>query len=94
VQVALRALTTTFHQVKTVHQVAETRSSHDRPVDAIMASREHYLKYGVRIVDWTIYFRFSLCYLMNGLDLMNGRRLGPKAPIALFAITLFRRSKK
>jgi len=47
---------TTFHQVKTVHQVAETRSSHDRLVDANMASREHYLYYGVRIVDWTIHF--------------------------------------
>jgi len=39
----------------TVHQVAETRFSHDRPVDANMASREHYLQYGVRIVEWTIY---------------------------------------
>jgi len=28
----------------------------DRPVDAKMASREHYLLYGVRIVDWIIYF--------------------------------------
>jgi len=37
-------------------QVAETRVSHDRLVDANMASREHYLQYGVRIVDWTIYF--------------------------------------
>jgi len=26
----------------TVHQVAETRVSHDRPVEANMASREHY----------------------------------------------------
>jgi len=25
------------------------------PVTANMASREHYLQYGVRIVDWTIY---------------------------------------
>jgi len=33
----------------TVHQVAETRSSHDRPVDANMASIEHYLQNGVRI---------------------------------------------
>jgi len=57
--------------IKTVYQVAETRSSHDRRVDANMASREHYLQYGVRIVDWTIYFRSSLCYLMKG------RRLGP-----------------
>jgi len=36
--------------------MAETRMSHDCPVDANMASREHYLQYGVRIVDWTIYF--------------------------------------
>jgi len=36
--------------------MAETRVSHDRPVTANMASREHYLQYGVRIVDWTIYF--------------------------------------
>jgi len=40
----------------TVHQVAETRSPHDRPVDANMAFRGYYLQYGVRIVDWTIYF--------------------------------------
>jgi len=60
-------------------QVAGTRSPHDRPGDANMASREHYLQYGVRIVDWTIYFWSSLCYLMNGLDLMKGRRLGPKS---------------
>jgi len=60
-----------------IHQVAETGSSHDRPVDGNMASREHYLQYGIRIVDWIIYFRSSLCYLMNGLDFMKGRRLGP-----------------
>jgi len=35
----------------TSSQVAETRVSHDRPVDANMASREHYLQYGVRIID-------------------------------------------
>jgi len=34
--------------------MAETRVSHDRPVTANMASREQYLQYGVRIVDWTI----------------------------------------
>jgi len=39
----------------TVRQVAETRSFHDRPVDASMASREPYLQYSARIVDWTIY---------------------------------------
>jgi len=65
--------------------IAETRSFHDRPVDANMVSREHYLQYGVRIVDWTIYFWSSLCYLMNGLDLMKGRRLGPKRIIDLFS---------
>jgi len=42
------------NDLKTVHQVAETGVAHDRPVDANMASREHYLQYGVRIVDWTI----------------------------------------
>jgi len=39
----------------TVHQVAETTLSHARRVDANMVSREHYLQYGVWIVDWTIY---------------------------------------
>jgi len=34
--------------------MAETRVSHDCPVTANMASRDHYLQYGVRIVDWTI----------------------------------------
>jgi len=34
--------------------MAETRVSHDRPVTANMASREHYSQYGDRIVDWTI----------------------------------------
>jgi len=33
---------------------------------ANMVSREHYLQYGVRIVDRTIYFLSSLCYLVNG----------------------------
>jgi len=56
----------------TFHQVAETRSSHDRPVDANMASREHYLQYSVRIFDWTIYL-----LLDEQLKLMGGRRLGP-----------------
>jgi len=28
-------------------------------------------------VNWTIMGRSSLCYLMNGLNLMKGRRLGP-----------------
>jgi len=27
-------------------------------------------------VSWTIMGRSSLCYLMNGLNLMKGRRLG------------------
>jgi len=40
----------------TSNQVAETRVSNDLRVDANMASGEHYLQYGVRIVDWTIYF--------------------------------------
>jgi len=44
-----------------------------------MASREHYLQYGVWIVDWTIYFRSSLCYFDERLKLMNGRRSGPIA---------------
>jgi len=52
----------------TVHKVAETRVSHDRRVDANMASKEHSLQYGVWIVDWTIYFRSNLCYLMNRLS--------------------------
>jgi len=51
-----KALNDDLPSTLTVHQVAETRSSHDRPVDANMASRELYLQYGVRIVDWTIYF--------------------------------------
>jgi len=34
--------------------MAETRVSHNRPVTGNMASREHYLQHGVRIVDWTI----------------------------------------
>jgi len=34
--------------------MAETRVSHDRPVTANVASTEHYLQYGVRIVDGTI----------------------------------------
>jgi len=38
----------------TVDQVAETRSPPDLRVDANMASREHYLQYGVRIFDWAI----------------------------------------
>jgi len=53
----IKALNDDLPSTLTVHQVAETRLSHDRPVDANMASREHYfLQYGVRIVDWTIYF--------------------------------------
>jgi len=51
-----KALNDDLSLILTVHQVAETISSHDRPVDANMASREHYLQYGVRIVDWTIYY--------------------------------------
>jgi len=39
--------------------------------DAIMFSGRHIS------VNWTIMGRSSLCYLMNGLDLMKGRRLGP-----------------
>jgi len=33
-------------------------------------------------VNWTIIGRSSLCYLMIGLNLMKGRRLGPKGPIS------------
>jgi len=55
-----------FIKLRPFMKEAETRSSHDRPVAANMASREHYLQCGVRIVDWTIYYRSSLCYLMNG----------------------------
>jgi len=57
IRVRHKALNDDLPSTLTVHQVAETRSSHDRPVDANMASREHYyLQYGVWIVDWTIYF--------------------------------------
>jgi len=38
----------------------------------IMFSRRHIT------VNWTIMGRSSLCYLMNGLNLMKCRRLGPK----------------
>jgi len=58
----------------TVHQVAETRSKIDCPINAIvqiMFSGRHIS------VNWTIMGWSSLCYLMNGLDLMKGRRLGP-----------------
>jgi len=52
-----KALNDDLSLTLTSSQVAETRVSTDRPVDANnMASREHYLQYGVRIVDWTIYF--------------------------------------
>jgi len=61
----------------TVHQVAETRSIIDCPIndpDAIL----QIMFSGRNIsVNWTIMGRCSLCYLMNGLNLMKGRRLGP-----------------
>jgi len=62
----------------TVHQVAETRSiiecsiNYPDAILQIMFSGRHI------IVNWTIMGRSSLCYLMNGLNLMKGRRLGPK----------------
>jgi len=30
-------------------------------------------------VNWTIMGHSSLCYLMGGIDLVGGRRLGPKS---------------
>jgi len=50
-----KALNDDLSLTLTVHQVAENRSSNDRRVDANMASKEHYLQYGVRIGDWSIY---------------------------------------
>jgi len=46
---ASKALNDDLPSTLTVHQVAEIRSSHDRPVDANMACRKQYLKYGIRI---------------------------------------------
>jgi len=64
----------------TVHQVSETRSKIDCPINEpdailqIMFSGRHIS------VNWTIMGWSSLCYLMNGINLMKGRRLGPKEP--------------
>jgi len=61
----------------TVHQVAETRSKIDFLINdpdailQIMFSGRHIS------VNLTIMGRSSLCYLMNGLNLMKGRRLEP-----------------
>jgi len=62
----------------TCYQVAETRSKIDCPINdpdailQIMFSGRHIS------VNWTIIRRSSLCYLMGGIDLVGGRRLGPK----------------
>jgi len=72
-----KALNDDLSLTLTVHQVAETRSKIDCPVndpDAILQilfSGRHVT------VNWTIMGRSSLCYLMNGLNLMKGRRLEP-----------------
>jgi len=61
---------------QTIHQVAETRSRIDCPIndpDAILQ-----IMFSGRQVNWTIMGHSSLCYLMNGHDFMKGRRLGPK----------------
>jgi len=61
----------------TSSQVAETRSIIDCPINdpdailQIMFSGRHIS------VNWTIMGRSSLCYLMGGIDLMGGPRLGP-----------------
>jgi len=61
----------------TSSQVAETRSKIDCPINdpdailQIMFSGRHFS------VNWPIMGHSSLCYLMGGIDLVGGRRLGP-----------------
>jgi len=61
----------------TVHQVAETRSIIDCPINDLDAMLQIMFSGHHIGVNWTIMGRSSLCYLMNGLNLMKGRRLGP-----------------
>jgi len=73
-----KALNDDLSLTLTVHQVAETRSIIDCSINdpdailQIMFSGRHIS------VNWTIMERSRLCYLMNGLNLMKGRRLGSK----------------
>jgi len=72
----------------TVHQVADTRSIIDCLVndpDAILQIMFSGRHISVN-VNWTIKGRSSLCYLMNGLILMKGRRLGPKYNVSMLSI--------
>jgi len=75
----VKALNDDLLPTLTSTQVAETRSNNvDCPINdpdailQIMFSGRH-----ISII-WTIMGRSSLCYLMNGLNLMKGRRSGPK----------------
>jgi len=62
----------------TVHQVAETRSKIDCPINDTAAILQiMFFARHIITVNSTIIRRSSLCYLMNGLNLMKGRRLGP-----------------
>jgi len=75
-----KALNDDLSSTLAVHQVAETISKIDCPIndpDAIL----QIMFFGSHIsVNWTI---MGLCYLMNGLDLIKGRRLGPERHKAL-----------
>jgi len=67
----------------TVHQIAETRSIIDCPINDPHAILQILFSGRHISVNWTIMGRSSLCYLMNGLNLMKGRRLGPDVLVLL-----------
>jgi len=67
----------------TVHQVAETRSKIDCPINDADAILQIMFTGRHISVNWTIMGWSSLCYLMKGLDLMGGRCLVPKCAYSI-----------